>query len=58
MKGEPLARRTGLMKPDAGKPAAQSEPKPAAENKPFVDRQLEMAVKYLRDELAKKKGKP
>ena len=43
------------MKPDAGKRAAQSESKPAAEKKPFVDRQLEMAVKYLRDELAKKK---
>ena len=55
VKDEPLARRTGLMKPDAGKRAAQSESKPAAEKKPFVDRQLEMAVKYLRDELAKKK---
>ena len=55
VKGEPLARRTGFTKPDAGKRAAESESKPAAEKKPFVDRQLEMAVKYLRDELAKKK---
>jgi hypothetical protein len=55
---EPLARRTGLTKPDAGKRATQSASIPAATNKPFVDRQLEMAVKYLRDELAKKNGKP
>ena len=52
---EPLARRSGFTKPDAGKPATQSESKPAAEKKPFVDRQLQMAVNYLRDELAKKK---
>ena len=55
VKDEPLARRTGPMKPDAGKRATPSESKSAAEKKPFVDRQLEMAVKYLRDELAKKK---
>ena len=48
----------GSTKPDAGKRAAQAESKPAAARKPFVDRQLEMAVKYLRDELAKKNGKP
>ncbi len=46
------------MKPEAGKQAAPPESKPAVEKKPFVDRQLEMAVKYLRDELAKKKDKP
>ena len=56
-KDESLARRTGVVKPDAGKRAAPSEPKAAATNKPFVDRQLEMAVKYLREELAKKSGK-
>jgi carboxyl-terminal processing protease len=58
MKDEPLARRTILAKPDAGKRTAPSESRPAAEKKPFVDRQLEMAVKYLRDELTRKNGKP
>ena len=54
LKNEPLARRNEFTKPDASKRAAHSEFKPAAEKKPFVDRQLEMAVKYLREELAKK----
>ena len=54
LKNEPFARRTGFAKPDAGKQAPQPESKPATTNKPFVDRQLEMAVKYLRNELAKK----
>ena len=53
LKNEPLARRSGLMKPDMGKRALPSASKPAADKRPFVDRQLEMAVKYLRDELAK-----
>ena len=58
VKDEPLARRTGFTKPDADRRSTETEPKPAAEKKPFVDRQLEMAVKYLRDELGKKPGKP
>ncbi len=52
---EPLARRTGPTKPDASKRAAEAESKATAASHPFVDRQLEMAVKYLRGELAKKK---
>ncbi len=55
---EPLVRRIGTTKPDAEKRAAPSESKPSAASKPFVDRQLEMAVKYLRNELATKRGKP
>jgi len=53
LKDEALARRTGT-RPDTNKPNAPSEAKPAAASKPFVDRQLEMAMKYLRDKLAKK----
>lgn len=55
VKDEPLARRTGFTKPDVGKRSTETESKPAVEKKPFVDRQLEMAVKYLRDELGRKK---
>jgi carboxyl-terminal processing protease len=55
VKNEPLARRTGLMRPDAGQRPTPSESRFGAEKKPFVDRQLEMAVKYLRDELARKR---
>jgi carboxyl-terminal processing protease len=55
VKDEPLARRTGSTKPDGEKRATPSESKSTVASKPFVDRQLEMAVKYLRDELAKKK---
>ena len=54
-KNEPLARRTEFAKPGGGKPTARSGAKPPAMNKPFVDRQLELAVKYLRDELKRKK---
>jgi len=56
IQGEPLARRSGFTKSDAGKRSTETESKPAAEKKSFVDRQLEMAVKYLRDELARKPG--
>ena len=70
VKGEPLARQSVPAKGreqgagskeqggkgDEGKRAAKADSAPKAEKKPFVDRQLEMAVKYLRDELAKKKG--
>ena len=52
VKDEPLARRTGFDEARGRQAGRQSESKPAAEKKPFVDRQLEMAVKYLRDELA------
>jgi carboxyl-terminal processing protease len=57
-----LSQQTGAPKPNSGKGVAQNAPKPAeqaktAEKKPFVDRQLEMAIEYLRDELARKNGK-
>jgi carboxyl-terminal processing protease len=54
LKDEPLARRFGGDKLDAGSRATDSRVKPSAVKKPFVDRQLEMAMKYLRDELTKK----
>lgn len=53
VKDEPLARGTGEAKPDAVPRATDSPSKPAAAKKPFVDRQLEMAMKYLREQLAK-----
>ena len=56
VKDEPFARRTGPMRPEAGKPATQFDSKSAAEKKPFVDRQLEMAVKYLRESWRKEVG--
>ena len=59
VKDEPLARRTaGTVKPAQEQPAVQTESKAVAAKKPFVDRQLEMAIKYLRTELTKKKEKP
>jgi carboxyl-terminal processing protease len=54
---EPLPGPTKFFGVARGKPATQAESKPVA-SKPFIDRQLEMAVKYLRDALAKKKDKP
>jgi len=54
---EPLARRNALLKSDVSKRSTESESKSVVASKPFVDRQLEMAVKYLHDELAKKNGK-
>ena len=57
VQGEPLARRNGATKPDVEKLDAQGGVKAVTVNKPFVDRQLQMALKYLRDELAKKDGK-
>ncbi len=55
VKDEPLARRTGPAKPDVEKRAGQSDSKSVSAGKPFVDRQLVMAMKYLQEELAKKK---
>jgi len=57
VKDESLTRRTGLTKPDFGKPSVQSAPKAVAASKPVVDRQLEMAVKHLRENLALKNEK-
>jgi carboxyl-terminal processing protease len=54
IQGESLARRGGLLKTDSGKPSREAPPAKSTANRPFIDRQLEMAVKYLRDELAKK----
>ncbi len=45
MKGEPLARRDGAAEPGTSSTTSR---------KRFVDRQLEMAMKYLRDKAAKK----
>jgi carboxyl-terminal processing protease len=53
LKDEPIARRPSSDKPDTGSRSADAKVKSAATNKPFVDRQLEMAIKYLRDKLAK-----
>ena len=49
---EPIARRGGSPKSDMN--LRRSDIKTVAAAKPFVDRQLELAMKYLRDELAKK----
>src|SRR5208337_1663330 len=57
-KDESLARRTGSTKPDVGSRATQPESKTTAPSKSVIDRQLEMAVKYLREQLAKENGKP
>jgi len=48
IKDEPIARRADDAKPE-------ESPRPAAgqSKKPFVDRQLEMALKYLREKLGK-----
>jgi hypothetical protein len=46
-----LARSSGTVKPGAVKQIGETK---KSAGKPFVDRQLEMAVKYLREELAKK----
>jgi carboxyl-terminal processing protease len=51
---EPIARRTGGSKPDAVRKTGEPESKSGAAKKPYVDRQLEMALKYLRGELEKK----
>jgi carboxyl-terminal processing protease len=48
VKDQPLASRPSDIKPDANTHAADAKAK-----KPFVDRQLEMALKYLRGKLAK-----
>jgi carboxyl-terminal processing protease len=52
-KDEPLARRPASEKPDAKVHAVDAHDKTTAAKKPFVDRQLEMAMKYLREKLAK-----
>ncbi len=53
IKGEPLARRPSTDKPDAKDHPVDGKINAAAAKKPFVDRQLEIAMKYLRDKLAK-----
>jgi len=52
-KDEPLARRPASTSPDATPRAADTPAKTSAAKQPFVDRQLEMALKYLREELGK-----
>ena len=54
IKDEPLARRPTSDKTDAKDLVADTQVKTVAAKKPFVDRQLEMAMKYLRERLAKK----
>jgi carboxyl-terminal processing protease len=51
---EPLARRPSSDKPDAKDRPVDGKINATAVKKPFVDRQLDMAMKYLRDHLAKK----
>lgn len=53
IKGEPLARCPSTDKPDAKDHPVDGKINAAAAKKPFVDRQLEIAMKYLRDKLAK-----
>jgi carboxyl-terminal processing protease len=53
LNNEPIASRTPSDKPDAKEHSADTQAKIAAPKKPFVDRQLEMAMKYLRGKLAK-----
>ena len=54
LKDEPLARRPANDKPDAKSRSVDAQINATAAKKPFVDRQLDMAMKYLRDKLAKK----
>jgi carboxyl-terminal processing protease len=54
IKDEPLARGTGAVKADAKPSSTDTQSTLIAAKNPFVDRQLEMAMKYLREQLAKK----
>jgi carboxyl-terminal processing protease len=53
LNNEPLARRPSSDKTDAIGHPGDAQLKSAAAKKPFIDRQLEMAIKYLREKLAK-----
>ena len=57
IKDEPLARRQTSDKPDAESKIVRRMPSQStAAKKPFVDRQFEMAMKYLRDKLLSRVG--
>jgi carboxyl-terminal processing protease len=53
--GKPPAEKPAAQKPPAEKPAAKEKPGTGLDEPPFVDRQLQMAVKYLTGQLARSK---
>jgi carboxyl-terminal processing protease len=54
VRDEPLAQSGDSVKLESKRQATDKTIKPAAAKKPFADRQLDMAMKYLREQLAKK----